>query len=160
MNHGHGHFSHGHGHGHGHGQAESPIPLGPIAAKIVVGLLAAIGLLVLFGTALLWPSSRSVDIPAPFQTSGGGAVVTEAGMVVEQNTGPCGSPSFGRVFTGEPSPPSSNTFDCERSIVAIESGPDDGATAAGLEGGGDVHGTAARPQQGGAEEHQETDRGQ
>ncbi|WAL45686.1 YibE/F family protein [Rhodococcus pyridinivorans] len=124
MNHGHGHFSHGHG--HGHGQAESPIPLGPIAAKIVVGLLAAIGLLVLFGTALLWPSSRSVDIPAPFQTSGGGAVVTEAGTVVEQNTGPCGSPSFGRVFTGEPSPPSSNTFDCERSIVAIESGPDDG----------------------------------
>ena len=125
MNHGHGHF--GHGHGHGHGQDESPIPLGPIAAKIVVGLLAAIGLLVLFGTALLWPSSRAVDIPAPFQTSSGGAVVTEAGTVVEQNTGPCGSASFGRVFTGEPSPPSSNAFDCERSIVAIESGPDDGA---------------------------------
>ncbi|AWZ26444.1 YibE/F family protein [Rhodococcus pyridinivorans] len=123
MNHGHGHF----GHGHGHGQDESPIPLGPIAAKIVVGLLAAIGLLVLFGTALLWPSSRAVDIPAPFQTSSGGAVVTEAGTVVEQNTGPCGSASFGRVFTGEPSPPSSNAFDCERSIVAIESGPDDGA---------------------------------
>ncbi|MEV8191557.1 YibE/F family protein [Rhodococcus pyridinivorans] len=117
-----------HGHGHvGHGQDESPIPLGPIAAKIVVGLLAAIGLLVLFGTALLWPSSRAVDIPAPFQTSSGGAVVTEAGTVVEQNTGPCGSASFGRVFTGEPSPPSSNAFDCERSIVAIESGPDDGA---------------------------------
>ncbi|QXU53001.1 YibE/F family protein [Rhodococcus sp. LW-XY12] len=127
MNHGHGHFGHGHGHGHGHGQDESPIPLGPIAAKIVVGLLAAIGLLVLFGTALLWPSSRAVDIPAPFQTSSGGAVVTEAGTVVEQNTGPCGSASFGRVFTGEPSPPSSNAFDCERSIVAIESGPDDGA---------------------------------
>lgn len=123
MNHGHGHF----GHGHGHGQDESPIPLGPIAAKIVVGLLAAIGLLVLFGTALLWPSSRAVDIPAPFQTSSGGAVVTEAGTVVEQSTGPCGSASFGRVFTGEPSPPSSNAFDCERSIVAIESGPDDGA---------------------------------
>ncbi|UGQ59064.1 YibE/F family protein [Rhodococcus pyridinivorans] len=119
MNHGHGHF--------GHGQDESPIPLGPIAAKIVVGMLAAIGLLVLFGTALLWPSSRAVDIPAPFQTSSGGAVVTEAGTVVEQNTGPCGSASFGRVFTGEPSSPSSNAFDCERSIVAIESGPDDGA---------------------------------
>ena len=101
--------------------------MGPIAAKIVVGLLTAIGVLVLIGTALLWPSSRSVDIPAPFRTSGGGAVVTEAGTVVEQNTGPCGSVSFGRVFTGEPSPPATATFDCERSIVAIESGPDDGA---------------------------------
>ncbi|MEU5844170.1 YibE/F family protein [Rhodococcus sp. NPDC047139] len=119
--------NYGHGHGHGHGHSEGPVPLGPIAAKIVVGLLTAIGIAVLIGTALLWPSSRAVDIPAPFQTTGGGAVVTEAGTVVEQGPGPCGSTSFGRVFTGEPSPPATGAFECERSIVAIESGPDEGA---------------------------------
>lgn len=90
-------------------------------------MLTAIGVAVLIGTALLWPSSRTVDIPAPFQTTGGGAVVTEAGTVVEQGPGPCGSISFGRVFTGEPAPPATGAFECERSIVAIESGPDAGS---------------------------------
>lgn len=115
-----------HGHGHGHGHFEGPAPLAPLAARIVVGLLVAIGAVVLVGTAMLWPSEQSVDIPAPFQTSDGGAVVTEAGTVVEQNTGWCGSASMGRVFTGEPAPPSTESFECERSVIDIESGPNTG----------------------------------
>jgi len=116
-----------HGHGHGHGHSDGPTPLGPIAAKIVVGLLAAIGVMVLIGTFVLWPDTRTVEVPAPFQTTGGDAVVTEAGTVIEQGTGPCGSPSFGRVFTTEPLPPAGAAYECERSIVAIESGPNSGA---------------------------------
>ncbi|WP_226437397.1 YibE/F family protein [Rhodococcus yananensis] len=113
-------------HGHGHGHFEGPAPIGPLAARIVVGLLVAIGIAVLVGTALLWPSNRAVDIPTPFQTSGGDAVVTEAGTVVEQDVGACGSPSSGRVFTGDPTPPANAAFECERSIVDIESGPNAG----------------------------------
>ncbi|MEE2060300.1 YibE/F family protein [Rhodococcus artemisiae] len=115
-----------HGHGHGHGHFEGPAPLAPLAARIVVGLLVAIGAVVLVGTAMLWPSEQSVDIPAPFQTSDGGAVVTEAGTVVEQSTGWCGSASMGRVFTGQPAPPSTESFECERSVIDIESGPNTG----------------------------------
>ncbi len=115
-------------HGHGHGHFDGPAPLGPLAAKIVIGLLVAIGAVVLLGTALLWPSSQSIDVPAPFQTTGGDAVVTEAGTVVEQGPGACGSPSSGRVFPGEPlPPPAGGAYECERSIIAIESGPNAGA---------------------------------
>lgn len=115
-----------HGHGHGHGHVEGPAPLAPLAARIVVGLLVVIGTVVLVGTAMLWPSEQSVDIPAPFQTSDGGAVVTEAGTVTEQSTGWCGSASMGRVFTGEPTPPPTEAFQCERSIIDIETGPNAG----------------------------------
>lgn len=115
-----------HGHGHGHGHFEGPAPLAPLAARIVVGLLVAIGAVTLVGTAMLWPSEQSVDIPAPFQTSDGGAVVTEAGTVVEQDTGWCGSASMGRVFADQPAPPPTQAFECERSIIEIESGPNAG----------------------------------
>ncbi|PRC53392.1 YibE/F family protein, partial [Mycobacterium sp. ITM-2017-0098] len=42
-------------HPHSHSMS-GPSPLGPLAAKIVVGLLVAIGVAVLIGAALLWPS--------------------------------------------------------------------------------------------------------
>ncbi|MBJ7349809.1 MAG: YibE/F family protein, partial [Rhodococcus sp.] len=64
--------------GHGHGHSDSPVPLGPVAAKVVVGLLIAIAIAVIAGAFALWPSKQSIDIPLPFQTSGGGAVSTEA----------------------------------------------------------------------------------
>ncbi|MGW6378732.1 YibE/F family protein [Rhodococcus sp. NPDC055112] len=119
------HNSHGHGHGHGH---SGPIPVGPVAARVVVGLLVAIGIAVLAGAVVLWPSSRSIDIPLPFQTSGGGAVVTEAGTVTLQDLGPCGSASAGRPFTGSPQPPPNDSYHCQRSLIDIESGPNEGTT--------------------------------
>ncbi|MGW0177218.1 YibE/F family protein [Rhodococcus sp. NPDC003322] len=114
-------MSHGHGHGH-----TGPVPVGPVAARVVVGLLSAIGLAVVIGAIALWPSRHSVEIPLPFQTAGGGAVVTEAGSVVTSDFGPCGSPSVGRPFTGNPVPPPNNSYECQRSVVAIESGPNEG----------------------------------
>ncbi|OZE84803.1 YibE/F family protein [Rhodococcus sp. 15-649-1-2] len=115
-----------HGHGHGHGHSNEPAPLGPVAARIVIGLLLAIGLAVVAGAVLLWPSKQSVEIPLPFQTSGGGAVNTEAGTVVSQDIGACGSGSAGRVFTGNPTPPIGAGYECQRSIVTIDSGPNAG----------------------------------
>ena len=114
-------MSHGHGHGH-----TGPVPVGPAAARVVIGLLTAIGVVVLVGLVALWPSKHSVEIPLPFQTSGGGAVVTEAGTVVESSFGPCGSPSIGRSFTGNPVPPPNNSYECQRSVIAVESGPNEG----------------------------------
>ncbi|WP_037157659.1 YibE/F family protein [Rhodococcoides fascians] len=115
-----------HGHGHGHGHSNEPAPLGPVAARIVIGLLLAIGLAVVAGAVLLWPSKQSVEIPLPFQTSGGGAVNTEAGTVMSQDIGACGSGSAGRVFTGNPTPPIGAGYECQRSIVTIDSGPNAG----------------------------------
>ncbi|EME16447.1 YibE/F family protein [Rhodococcus triatomae] len=114
-------MSHGHGHGH-----SGPIPVGPGAARVVIGILTAVGIAVLVGLIALWPSRHSVEIPLPFQTAGGGAVVTEAGTVVRSDFGPCGSPSVGKPFTGEPAPPPNNAYECQRSVVAIESGPNEG----------------------------------
>lgn len=117
---------HGHGHGHGHGHSDGPAPMGPVAAKVVVGLLIAIGVAVLIGAVALWPGKPSVDVEQPFQSAQGGAVVTESGTVTMQNIGDCGSPSAGRVFTGAPLPAPAGAYECQRSIVDIESGPNTG----------------------------------
>ncbi|MDH6280524.1 YibE/F family protein [Prescottella agglutinans] len=118
----------GHGHGHGHGHFEGPIPVGPTAARVVVGLLVAIATAVVVGAVILWPNKQQVEIPLPFQNAGGGAVTTEAGTIVAQDIAPCGSPGAGRVFSGEPAPSAATgtEISCRRSVVAIESGPNAG----------------------------------
>ncbi|MDF3303427.1 YibE/F family protein [Rhodococcus sp. T2V] len=113
-------------HGHGHGHSDGPAPMGPVAAKVVVGLLVAIGVAVLIGAVALWPGKPSVDVEQPFQSAQGGAVVTESGTITMQNIGDCGSPSAGRVFTGAPLPAPAGAYECQRSIVDIESGPNTG----------------------------------
>ena len=70
-----------HSHAHSH-SLRGPAPLGPTAAKIVVGALIAIGVAVLAGAVWLWPSHQKADIPLPFQNATGGAVTTEAGHVL------------------------------------------------------------------------------
>jgi len=94
----------------------------------VVGLLIAIATAVAVGAVILWPNKQQVEIPLPFQNAGGGAVTTEAGTVVAQDIAPCGSPSAGRAFSGDPVPPAATAggMDCRRSLVAIESGPNAG----------------------------------
>ncbi|TSE00501.1 YibE/F family protein [Skermania sp. ID1734] len=116
------------GHGHGHGHSDGPLAIGRHAARVVVGILVAIGILTLIALAILWPSKQHVDIPLPMQTTGGGAVQSEAGTVTAHDTGPCGSPSAGQVLTKNPQLPPNNSYQCERSIVAIESGPDKGTS--------------------------------
>ena len=39
--------------------------MGPLAAKIVIGLLVAIGIAVIGAAVLLWPSQQEVDIQLP-----------------------------------------------------------------------------------------------
>ncbi|WP_280233889.1 YibE/F family protein [Nocardia cyriacigeorgica] len=108
---------------HHHHDHSGPIAIGATAARVVVGLLAVIGVIVVIATIALWPSEQSVDIPLPMQNAGGGAVETEAGKVVLQDVGACGSPSLGKVFAERPEPPSTNAYSCQRSLIAIESGP-------------------------------------
>ena len=114
-----------HSHSHSH---DGPIPLGPLAAKVVVGLLVAIGFVVVAGAALLWPSQQKVDIPLPFQNASGGAVTTEAGHVISSTLGDCGSPSTGQVLTAAPAPGIPGSGQCVFNQIGIDSGPNRGAT--------------------------------
>ncbi len=114
-----------HSHSHSH---SGPAPLGPLAARVVVGLLIAIGVAVLAGAVMLWPSQQKADIPLPFQDATGGAVTTEGGHVVSTALGTCGSPSAGQVLTSTPAPGLPGAGDCVQSVVSIDSGPNAGAT--------------------------------
>ena len=113
---------------HTHSHPDSPAPIGPLAARVVVGALAAIGVAVIIGAVLLWPSGHKVDIPLPFQNATGGAVTTEAGHVLSSSIGDCGSPSAGKVLTADPTPGTPGGAECSRVLVAIDSGPNAGAT--------------------------------
>ena len=115
-----------HSHAHSH-SLTGPSPLGRLAAKVVVGLLIAIGIVVLAGAAWLWPSQQKVDIPLPFQNAAGGAVTTEAGHVVSSSAATCGNQSAGGVLTAIPAPAEGEGTDCVQSVIAIDSGPNQGA---------------------------------
>lgn len=115
-----------HSHGHSH-SLNGPSPLGPLAARIVVGLLVAIGIATVIGAVWLWPTQQKVDIPLPFQNSAGGAVTTEAGRVLSTQMANCGSPSTGAVLTGTPQEAPDGGGQCVHSLVSIESGPNAGA---------------------------------
>jgi uncharacterized membrane protein len=112
-------------HSHSH---TGPAPLGPLAARIVVVTLAVIALAVVVGAVLLWPSGSKVDIPLPFQNGAGGAVTTEGGHVVSSTLADCGSPSAGQVITAAPAPGVAGSGTCVQTVVAIDSGPNRGAS--------------------------------
>ena len=118
-------------HSHSHSlrsSSEAPSELDPLPAKIVIGLLIAIGVAVIAGAVVLWPSRQHVDIPMPFQNASGGAVSTQRGHVLSSALGDCGSPSSGRVLTTTPLPGTPGAGRCVETLVAIDSGPNAGAT--------------------------------
>ncbi len=106
---------------------DGPAPLSPLAARVVVGVLALIGLAVVAGAILLWPSGTKADIPLPFQNAEGGSVTTEAGQVTSTALGDCGSPSAGQVLTAAPTPGVAGSGTCVQTLVTIDSGPNTGA---------------------------------
>ena len=113
---------------HSHSLRGGPAPVGPVAARIVVALLAVIGLAVVVGAVLLWPSGSKADVPLPFQNGQGGAVTnTQAGTVASSTLADCGSPSVGQVLTGQPAPGVAGSGTCVQSLVSIDSGPNRGA---------------------------------
>lgn len=106
----------------------TPVQLRPLAAKIVVGALAAIVVAVVVGAALLWPGRNHTEIPLAYQSLTGGSVTTVTGHVLTDALGPCGSPSAGMVLTAPPEPGVSSRSECWQAVVAIGSGPNEGAT--------------------------------
>ncbi|MBV9513794.1 MAG: YibE/F family protein, partial [Mycobacteriaceae bacterium] len=113
---------------HTHLHSDQPAPISAQAARVVVGLLAALGVAVIIGAVLLWPSGREVEIPLPFQNATGGAVTTEAGHVLSSALGFCGSPSAGKVLTASPTPAPPGGAQCKQVVVAIDYGPNRGAS--------------------------------
>jgi uncharacterized membrane protein len=114
-------------HSHSHSLSSGPSPLEAVPAKVVVGLLVAIGVAVMAGAVLLWPSRQHVDIPMPFQNASGGAVSTQRGHVLSSGLSDCGSPSAGQVLTTTPQPAAPGAGRCIQTLVAIDSGPNAGA---------------------------------
>lgn len=114
-------------HSHTHHRHAGPAPLGPLAARLVVGALVLIGLAVVVGAVLLWPSGTRAEIPLPYQDATGGAVTTEAGTVLSTGLSGCGSRSVGAVLTGDPAPGPDDGTRCVQVLVAIDSGPNRGA---------------------------------
>ncbi|MEZ0051954.1 putative membrane protein [Mycobacterium sp. MAA66] len=114
-------------HSHSHSHSTGPAPLGPLAARVVIGALALVGLLTVVGALLLWPSDKQVDIPLPYQNAAGGAVSTESGHVLSTGLAPCGSPSAGAVLTSSPAAAPIGGGTCVQSMIAIDSGPNSGA---------------------------------
>jgi uncharacterized membrane protein len=115
-----------HSHTHAH-TLRGRSPLGPLAAKIVVGLLVAIGVAVVAGAALLWPSQEKFEIPLPYQNAAGGSVTTEAGTVLSTGRADCGGPDVGAVLTGDATPAEVKDSPCVHTVVAIKSGPNSNA---------------------------------
>lgn len=113
-------------HSHSH-SLSGPAPVESLPARIVVGLLVAIGVAVLGGAIALWPSRQHVAIPMPFQNAAGGAVSTQAGHVLSSGVGDCGSPSVSQVLTTAPQPAPPGAGRCVLTQVAIDSGPNAGA---------------------------------
>lgn len=114
-------------HSHSHTLAPGPAVVDPLPAKIVVGLLIAIGAAVVLGAIVLWPSRQHVDVPMPFQNATGGAVTTQAAHVLSSGLGDCGSPSVSQVLTTAPQPAPPGAGRCVLTQVAIDSGPNAGA---------------------------------
>ena len=114
-------------HSHSHSHSGGPVPLGPIAARVVFAALTAIGLAAVIGAILLWPSGTKAEIPLPFQNGAGGSVTTERGHVQSSSLADCGSPSAGRVLTADPAPGLPGGGTCVQALIAIETGPNTGA---------------------------------
>jgi uncharacterized membrane protein len=116
-----------HSHSHSHALPGGPAPLGPLAAKAVVGLLGVIGIAVIAGLVVLWPNKQKVDIPMPFQNATGAAVTTEAGHVLSSQIATCGSPSASTVLIAPPAPAPPGGAQCALDLIGIDSGPNSGA---------------------------------
>ncbi|OBH06060.1 YibE/F family protein [Mycobacterium sp. E2699] len=121
-------MTHSHSHSHSlRSPSGGPASLNPLPAKIVVGLLVAMGVAVIAGAVLLWPSRQHVDIPLPFQNASGGSASIQKGHVVSSAIGDCGSPSASQVLTTAPQPAQPGAGRCVQTLVAIDSGPNAGA---------------------------------
>lgn len=118
------HVAHAHSHSHLHIRPT----LSRTAASFVITTLVVIGLAVIVGAVLLWPSAQKVDIPLPYQSPSGGSVTTESGHVLSTNLANCGSTSAGQVLTAPPMPGIQGTGQCVQAIIAIDSGPNQGAS--------------------------------
>ncbi|WP_293306824.1 YibE/F family protein [Mycolicibacterium sp.] len=116
-----------HSHSHAQSHAGGPAPLSPLVARAVVAALFVIGLAMVVGAVLLWPSGHKAEIPLPFQNAAGGAVSTVRGQVQSTALADCGSPSAGQVLTGSPAPGVAGSGTCVQSMVRIDTGPNSGA---------------------------------
>ncbi|WP_234974133.1 YibE/F family protein [Williamsia sterculiae] len=119
--------SHGHARGHGHDLRSVSTRIGPVAARIVTGILLVCGIGIIVGLVVLWPTHQTRAVPLQFQSVGGGSQQTVTGTVVAQTFSSCGNQQGGTVFAGDASVLSDPQGTCIQSTVSLTSGPDRGS---------------------------------
>lgn len=102
--------------------------LSPIARWIVIGSLSVIGVAVVVGAVVLWPSAGSHTIPLQFRAADGGPISTVDGEVVAQARGACLNPLAGTVSPGPEFQieGAAENGPCIENSVRIDSGDDAG----------------------------------
>ncbi|MFW0784533.1 YibE/F family protein [Gordonia sp. CPCC 206044] len=115
-------------HGHTHNLSEIPAALSPFARWIVIGTLSIVGIAVVIGAVVLWPSGDDHAIPMQFRSADGGPIKAEDGHVVGQVRADCLNPLAGTVqdsaeFQIEGI---SGQGPCIQTTVQVDSGTDEG----------------------------------
>lgn len=121
---GHSHIGHSHGHGH---LSDISHVLSPYAKWLVIGALGVIGLAVVIGTVVLWPSDSAHPIPPQFRAADGGSIHTVDGEVVDHIRADCLNSVAGTVLDTADVPvnPVENG-PCILHTVRLDSGSDKG----------------------------------
>ncbi|MDY6808900.1 MAG: YibE/F family protein [Actinomycetota bacterium] len=118
----------GRGHGHSHNLSEIPAVLSPFARWFVIVTLSVIGVGVVIGAAVLWPSDSEHTIPMQFRSADGGSIQTVDAHVVDLQRADCLNPLTGTVqdsavFQIEGAAPEGP---CVAATAQIDSGDDTG----------------------------------
>ncbi|GAB93927.1 YibE/F family protein [Gordonia rhizosphera] len=113
--------------GHSHHLSEIPAVLSPFAKWFVIVSLAIIGVGVVVGTVVLWPSGDGEHaIPLQFRAADGGPIETVDGHVVSQTRAACLNPLAGTVQDSPVFQIEGASGPCILSTVQLDSGPDTG----------------------------------
>ncbi|MAU80661.1 MAG: hypothetical protein CME34_02075 [Gordonia sp.] len=122
------HPGRGHGHGHSHNLSEIPAVLSPLARWFVIATLSVIGVGVVVGAVVLWPSDGEHSIPMQFRSADGGSIQTVDAHVVDTQRADCLNPLTGTVQDGAEFqlPGASPTGPCIAATVQLDDGDDRG----------------------------------
>ena len=114
---------HSHSHGHSHDLSAIAANFSPLARYIVIGALSLIGLAVVAGAVVLWPSYTDHPIPTQFRAADGGSIVTVDAEIFEQQRANCLNPLSGTVQdTADIALENPGAGPCIQNIVKLTSG--------------------------------------
>lgn len=111
----------------GRHQQEAAAPATSPWRRVLLGFLGVAVLATLLGMWRLWPPAEAPNVSGNFASTFALNHTQVTGTVSLADSAACTSPSTGTVFDDSPlSPPGQENIVCERSLVEITSGPNEG----------------------------------